>query len=469
MQLNDVVLSYKEEMVSQLCQLISMPSLEAPALPGQPFGAAMHSCLLHTLTLAQSLGFTRTKDVDGYAGYIEMGQGEEEIGILVHLDVVPPGDGWTLPPFEGTVQNGRVYGRGSQDNKGGVIASLYAMRALLPEQAQFHKRVRLILGCSEETGMTCIDHYLQAEHMPDYGFSPDASYPLINLEKGLLNVVGRHTAPVSAEGLRVVSISAGQRPNVIPGRAEAVLSAPDPDALTKAFDGLALGLEDKARVHLSIDGHTAALVCDGVVGHASTPEKGRNAASLLLRVLSCLPLADAPRENAVKALARLICDEADGASLGVACRDELSGALTCNLGLLSADESGVGFTLDFRYPLCTSQDAIMAQLARAFAGSGFALTAEQGHKPHHVPEDSPLVQKLLRVYAEQTGLPAYCMAIGGGTYARKLPGRAVAFGMEFPDTPATAHMADEYIVIDELVKNAQIIAHAIRALAIEPW
>ncbi|MFQ7282245.1 MAG: M20/M25/M40 family metallo-hydrolase, partial [Christensenellales bacterium] len=144
MQLNDVVLSYKEEMVSQLCKLISMPSLEAPPLPGQPFGRAMHDCLLYTLDLAKSLGFARMRDVDGYAGYIEMGQGEEEIGILVHLDVVPPGDGWTLPPFEGTVQNGRVYGRGSQDNKGGVIAALYAMRALLSEENTFHKRVRLI-------------------------------------------------------------------------------------------------------------------------------------------------------------------------------------------------------------------------------------------------------------------------------------------------------------------------------------
>ena len=153
----------------------------------------------------------------------------------------------------------------------------------------------------------------------------------------------------------------------------------------------------------------------------------------------------------------------------MACQDELSGALTCNLGLLGADEAGVNFTLDFRYPLCTSQDAIMAQLASAFADSGFALKAEHGQAPHHVPEDSPLVQKLLRVYAEQTGQPSYCMAIGGGTYARKLPGRAVAFGMEFPSTPATAHMADEYIIIDELVQNAQIIAHAIRALAIEPW
>mgnify|MGYP001172340767 FL=1 len=469
MQLNDVVLSYKEEMVSQLCKLISMPSLEAPPLPGQPFGRAMHDCLLYTLDLAKSLGFARMRDVDGYAGYIEMGQGEEEIGILVHLDVVPPGDGWTLPPFEGTVQNGRVYGRGSQDNKGGVIAALYAMRALLSEENTFHKRVRLILGCSEETGMTCIDHYLEAEHMPDYGFSPDANYPLINLEKGLLNVVGHCAAPVSAEGLRVVSMSAGQRPNVIPGRAEAVFFAPDTDALSKALSSAALCDEDRARVHLSLDGHTATLICDGIVGHASTPEKGRNAASLLLRVLSALPLADAPRENAVKALSRLICDESDGTSLGVACQDELSGALTCNLGLLGADEAGVNFTLDFRYPLCTSQDAIMAQLASAFADSGFALKAEHGQAPHHVPEDSPLVQKLLRVYAEQTGQPSYCMAIGGGTYARKLPGRAVAFGMEFPGTPATAHMADEYIIIDELVQNAQIIAHAIRALAIEPW
>ena len=469
MQLNQVIQASQDEMVSQLCTLIAMPSLEEDPQIGQPFGAPLYHCLEHTLSLARELGFSRCENVDGYAGYVEMGQGDEEIGILVHLDVVPPGDGWTKPPFVGTVENGRVYGRGSQDNKGGVIASLYAMRALLPMEASFHKRVRLILGCSEETGMTCIDHYLEAEHWPDYGFSPDGNYPLINLEKGLLDVVGHCDVALSQEGLRIVSLSAGQRPNVIPGKATAVLYAPDPKALSQSVEAALAGHPDQDNVHLTLEGHTAVLDCQGIVGHASTPEKGRNAASLLLSVLRCLPLCDAPMENTVRALARLIGDATDGRYLGVACQDELSGALTCNLGLLSAGDSGIDFTLDFRYPLCTSEQAILDQLGKAFDGTGFTLHSEHAQPPHHVPEDSPLVQKLLHVYAEQTGEPAYCLAIGGGTYARKLPGRAVAFGMEFPGEPATAHMADEYMSIDELVKNAQIIAHAIQALAIEPW
>ena len=166
MSINQAIDARKEEMVSQLCRLIAMPSLEEAPQPGKPFGAPLYDCLESALTLARSLGFSVCKNVDGYAGYVEMGQGEEEIGILAHLDVVPPGDGWSLPPFQGTLRDGRIYGRGSQDNKGGVIASLYAMCALLPLAHSFKRRVRLILGCSEETGMTCIDHYLQCYPMP---------------------------------------------------------------------------------------------------------------------------------------------------------------------------------------------------------------------------------------------------------------------------------------------------------------
>ena len=172
-------------------------------------------------------------------------------------------------------------------------------------------------------------------------------------------------------------------------------------------------------------------------------------------------------ENAVRALSRLVGDTYDGAPLGIACQDEISGALTCNLGLLHADENGLRFTLDIRYPLCMTQQTLLSTITEAFAGTDFVIAGGHGYPPHHVDEDSPLVQTLLRVYAEQTGLPAYCMAIGGGTYARKLPGRAVAFGMEFPGQPATAHMADEYMDVNELVLNAKIIAHAIYALATE--
>lgn len=467
MSINQAIDARKEEMVSQLCRLIAMPSLEEAPQPGKPFGAPLYDCLESALALSRSLGFSVCENVDGYAGYVEMGQGEEEIGILAHLDVVPPGDGWSLPPFQGTLRDGRIYGRGSQDNKGGVIASLYAMCALLPLAHSFKRRVRLILGCSEETGMTCIDHYLQCYPMPDYGFSPDGSYPLINTEKGIQDVHGTCAVPLSAEGLRIVSLQAGDRPNVIPGKATAVLFAPEPADLQAAFDAYQAAHPESERMQLIFQDHLATLTCLGIVGHASTPEQGRNAAGLLLSVLAALPLVQAPMENAVRALSRLVGDTYDGAPLGIACQDEISGALTCNLGLLHADENGLRFTLDIRYPLCMIQQTLLSTITKAFAGTDFVIAGGHGYPPHHVDESSPLVQTLLRVYAEQTGLPAYCMAIGGGTYARKLPGRAVAFGMEFPGQPATAHMADEYMDVNELVLNAKIIAHAIYALATE--
>ncbi|MFR4008440.1 MAG: Sapep family Mn(2+)-dependent dipeptidase [Christensenellales bacterium] len=464
MSINQAIDARKEEMVSQLCRLIAMPSLEEAPQPGKPFGAPLYDCLESALALARSLGFSVCKNVDGYAGYVEMGQGEEEIGILAHLDVVPPGDGWSLPPFKAHYATAESMGMAARITKAASSPLYTPCARCCPLAHSFKRRVRPILGCSEETRMTCIDHYLQCYPMPDYGFSPDGSYPLINTEKGIQDVHGTCAVPLSAEGLRIVSLQAGDRPNVIPGKATAVLFAPEPADLQAAFSAYQAAHPESERMQLNFQDHLATLTCLGIVGHASTPEQGRNAAGLLLSVLAALPLVQAPMENAVRALSRLVGDTYDGAPLGIACQDEISGALTCNLGLLHADENGLRFTLDIRYPLYDPQPCFA--ITKAFAGTDFVIAG--GHGIRRIMwMKVPRWCRPFRVYAEQTGLPAYCMAIGGGTYARKLPGRAVAFGMEFPGQPATAHMADEYMDVKELVLNAKIIAHAIYALATE--
>ncbi len=461
--LNDLIAGYAPLMIQSLCELIRIPSVLGPALPQKPFGQACDEALQYTLGLAASLGFSRCESVDGYAGFVEMGQGAQEIGILAHLDVVPAGEGWTVDPFAGIIKEGRIYGRGSMDDKGGVLVALFAMRALLEAKVPLTKRIRLILGLNEETAMQCLDHYLTVHRPPDRALSPDANYPVINTEKGILVVqVTKPVAP-TATGLRLLSLSGGERPNVIPGRAVAVLAVPeglDPQTLLSHIPPL----EDRCSLETTLSPGAVTLSLSGQGGHASMPESGCNAASALLDILSNLPLAAGDAEQAVGQFAGLLQRQTNGQALGIAAEDTISGALTLNLGLLSTDAHTFSATFDIRYPVSTSADAILAALKAKFQPLGFTVQGTHDAPPHHVPADDPFVQTLLKVYEQQTGEKGYCIAIGGGTYARKLPGRAVGFGLEFPGDPFLAHTPDEYYEIASFIKSTQIYAHALQAL-----
>lgn len=458
MEINNKVHAYKDDIVEFLREMIRIPSLEEEAQPGAPFGQPCHDALTHALEHARALGFANTKDVDGYAGYIEIGEGERELGVIAHLDVVPVGRGWTKQPFGAEVADGRIYGRGAMDDKGGVAASLYAMKVLSDIGAELKVRVRLILGCNEETGMKCMDYYGKAETMPDYAFSPDAEYPVINMEKGILQVQFNKACPPTADGLRVVSASAGERPNVVPGEAELCLAGGNMDEIRGALSGCSATLQLEQR------GDIIAITALGNSAHGSTPDKGDNAIWMLCEALNRLPLADGEVEQALKAMAAKVGDNHDGSKMDLAISDE-SGRLTCNLGILRADDSGVSFTLDIRHPVTYEHEYVLERLDAAFAPAGYNMQLLSEAPNHCVPTDHPLVKTLLDVYKEQTGNEGQPIAIGGGTYARVLPNRAVAFGMQFPGAQDVAHQPDEFINIDELIKNTEIIAHAIYKLA----
>ncbi len=454
-KLDEIVESLQEPLIKTLQKWVRINSVKGEAAPNAPFGPAVRQALDTALADCRELGF-EVRDIDGYAGDAQMGEGEDVLGILAHLDIVPAGDGWKQDPFGGEIIDGRIYGRGTNDDKGPAVAALYAMKAVQMAGIKLKKRVRLILGCDEESGMEDMKYYKEHADMPKTGFSPDACFPVINTEKGLYQL--RLRGEACAEGLKVVSIDAGQRPNVIPGLASAiVMGYGDTVQKVEAFSKAA-GYPVTAE---KMDDGLVKVTAQGVAGHAAMPEIAKNAIGRLLKTLEHLGV-----QGPLKTLAQAIGTEYDGASLNIAVSDKISGALTLNIGILKADEQSVEVTLDIRYPVMVNPDAITKAITAAVSPAGLAIVFSAAKAPHHVPEGSQLVQSLLDAYHEVTGLERKAIAIGGGTYARCLQ-EGVAFGALFPDDEELAHQAGEYMTVDGLMKNVKIYVRAIIKLAAE--
>lgn len=451
-KMNAYIDTLRDEVVDTLQRWIRIPSLKADALPDAPFGRPIRDMLDMAVADCQRLGF-ETQIFDGYAAHADWGDGSDEdaLGILVHLDVVPEGDGWRYPPYGAQIADGRMYGRGTSDDKGPAVCALYALKAVQMAGIPLKRKVRLILGCDEESGSACMHHYKQVATMPRSGFSPDASYPIINIEKGILRI--RLSSPLAQEGLKVLAFNTGERPNVVPGKAVARIAG---DAATAAR---AEEAGKRLQIPLTAECRNGAveITTIGVNGHAAYPESARNAIGEMLLVLRELGA-----QGALRALADKVGLEYKGASLGIAVEDGISGYLTCNMGIIRADEKGVSATLDIRYPVMTNPAMIVKNVCAALPS--FTVEAMPPVEPHYIPESSELVQRLLDAYCEVTGYERKCLYTGGGTYARELE-EGVAFGAAFPQDEDLAHQANEYVKIDDLIKNIKIFASAIVKLA----
>ena len=451
-KLNAIIESMHDEMIDTLQKWISVPSVKGEAAPGAPFGKEVRSMLDMALADCEQMGF-KTQNFDGYIAHADLGEGSDEdaLAILAHLDVVPEGDGWKYPPYGAVIENGRMYGRGTSDDKGPAVAALYAMKAVKDAGIPLRRKVRLILGCDEESGWEDIAHYNKVATMPRMGFSPDASYPIINIEKGICRL--ELHGVLSNEGLQVIAFNNGERPNVIPGRASALVAG---DAATVAqAEAAAKKLDIPAEVQLTDKG--VSITVTGISGHAAYPETARNANGEMLLLL---------RELGVQGDLRLLADniglDYKGEGLEVSVSDGISGYLTCNLGIIRAGEGGVYATLDIRYPVMTNPDMIIKNVSASLPD--MRVDAMEVKEPHHVPAGSELVQKLLDAYHEVTGYERKCLYTGGGTYARSLQ-EGVAFGASFPQDEDLAHQANEYADIEGLYKNIKIFALAIVKLA----
>ena len=451
-KLDAALKALKPDMIETLQRWIRVPSVRAEkSAENAPFGAEVRRSLDVALEDIKRLGMN-VRDIDGYCCDAEIGEGNETLAVLAHLDVVPEGDGWNYDPYGAEIVDGKMYGRGTSEDKGPAVAALFAMKAILDAGIELKsKKCRLILGCDEECGMKDLEYYEKKVGLPDMGFSPDAEFPLINTEKGITGVELR--ADITDE--RLISIACGTRSNVVPGTAVAVLAG---DWREAAADAFACEDEECSIETELVDGNTKITIT-GVPAHASVPHLGKNAGKMLLAVLKEIGIGGAPVELLVEA-----CGEGDyGVNLGIAGSDEVSGQLTINLGLLFVKDGKMSVTFDSRYPVFFNPHMIHATIAKRFAPAGIETIPGRISEPHHVPESSELVKKLMSVYNAISETDAKPFAIGGGTYARHLK-EGVAFGMMFPGEPELAHQANECIDIENFCKAARIFAYSIVAL-----
>ncbi|MCR4431393.1 MAG: dipeptidase PepV [Tepidanaerobacteraceae bacterium] len=469
--MDSLIDQWKDEIVEETRNLIKIRSVEEPAKNDRPFGDGPYEALRYSLELSEKLGFS-TRNHENFAGHAEWGQGRDIVGILVHLDVVPEGSGWSYPPYEGRVVDGKIYGRGASDDKGPAVAALYALRAVKEAGIPLKKRVRIIFGTNEESGWGCMKHYFEEkkEEIPAMGFSPDAGFPIINREKGILIFNIDKNFERLPEKIRINSIKGGQRPNMVPDYCEADIRVKDDlrEDIMRKFDSFKKGKDASLEMEESSDGFIVKSY--GVSAHGSTPENGKNAivplAEFLAELFGCINDENNDVAEFIKFIAKYIGCEIHGESLNIHFKDEPSGDLVLNLGMVEMDENKGRLVINIRYPVTFKGEEVIKGLESSLAGidKSLKLSDISDNPPLYVPADSPLVIKLQKVYKEVTGEEPELIAIGGGTYARAIP-NAVAFGAQFPGKPEVAHERDEYIEIDDLIRCTKIFAHAIAALA----
>lgn len=455
--INEKIMSMKDEIIKSVQECVKIKSVEEEAKGDMPFGEGVHKTLEYCLQLSKNLGF-KTVNVDNMIGYAEYGQGDEMIAVLGHLDVVPEGDGWTYPPYAAEIHNGKIYGRGTTDDKGPTIGALYALKAIKDLNIPLKRRVRVFFGLNEETGSKCVKHYVEnGGEMPVAGFTPDAEYPIINGEKGI--VTGKFTRKLNQTGnLILKSISGGIASNVVPDYAEAEI------ALAKSEAEIILKEAEKTEeIKVEEKENSVIIKCHGISAHGSTPEKGKNAVTYLMKFLGKLDFTGDLKEF-IDYFNNYIGTDLNGERLGIFLEDEISGKLIFNLGVISGNESELSLEINMRYPVTKSFEDFIDIFKKKMNLGKLNEVYLRHKKSLYVSPDTEFIKKLQKVYEEQFGEKAELISIGGGTYAKAME-NIVAFGPIFKGQPMVEHKPDEYIEIDSLMRNVQVMAAAIKELA----
>ena len=447
--LYEKILEYKEELFDDLNRLLSIESVD---------GARDEDCaaaLDFIIKRAENFGLTAEK-VTAKSAHVDLGKGGKLCGVLSHLDVVPAGNNWTVNPYALTERGGRLYGRGVADDKGAALVNLYCLRALKGLGVEGKNTLRAIYGTAEETGMSDMDGYFAQKRLPDLAFTPDSEYGVCYAEKGILQL---EVSTPTNEAKVLSQFHAGKAINAVPDLAYVMLDSSGYDE--QLLMRLADASEGNFEFNYTIDG--LMIISRGKAAHACEPQKGFNAAAALIDLIT-----HAYDVYEIGALSSFIdyainC-ETNGRSLGLKMSDAVSGALTVNLGNVHIEGTEARAQFDIRYPVTVNGDYVLRQFRSVAENNHLTVKVLHHDRPLYVEKDSELVRLLADAYKTVTGEDAPLYTTGGGTYARKLGGKGVAFGPNFKDDDIRMHNADESVDKENFLRHMQICFEAMYRL-----
>lgn len=455
MDFTNEVKSAIEPLVQDISALCQIDSVEGEPKPGMPFGEGPAKALAAALAMGERMGF-RTENFDNYVGHIEFGDGDEMIGILGHLDVVPAGDGWDRDPWGGQIEGGRIWGRGTLDDKGPLLTCLYAMKILKDLNVPLKRRIRLILGTNEETNWGCMDYYLHQvkPEMPVAAFSPDSEFPVTFAELGML----QYTLTRKID--EVINIEGGSAFNSVPSSAKVIL----PEALEAEVRQAVSNSKDPSIYQINVDGGKLQLEVTGIGVHAKDVHEGRNAISYMMDVLGKVSVTGQLKE-VVDFYNAHFGTTVFGEKMGISASDEISDHLTLNIGKIQAVDGKLTIYCDSRIPVSIKVDDIENAVKQKIQGTGYTYELASKENPLYVEKDSELVTTLMEAYRKVTGdMESQPMVSGGATYSRTIS-NCVAFGCLLPDQIDTMHQANESLEIDKLEIWLKVMVEAIYQLA----
>ena len=422
-QISEYFDNHFDEILASLKEIMSIDSTYQEPEEGKPFGEGSAKALKWGADFGKSLGMN-VKNFENYAISMDFKEGEPTLGILSHLDVVPAGEGWTYEPFNMTVDGGNIYGRGSIDDKGPSVAVLYAVKCIKDLGIPIKDNFRVIFGGNEECGCHDIEYYAQKEKFPPMVFTPDGTFPVLNCEKGMIHMKFSGKADfIGNNGFKATSIKGGNVVNAIPAKAICKCEGITAEALAEAFNKL----DTDCKLEINSTENGIEFTVHGKSAHGSRPDRGINAITGLMTLLSSLGCEKAERFAEI-----FPHGEYNGKSLGLGFADDVSGEMSCALTLFNFDGETLSGGIDTRFPIDKTVKEISDIIISGLNSAGMDNHAFSGMEPHYVPEDSDFVQALLEVYEQVKGEKGYCIAEGGVTYVHNTEG-GVAFGAEFPD------------------------------------
>lgn len=426
------------EFLNNLDRVVSIPSYYQEDSTKYPFGENIQKVLEEMIDICKELGFRTYIDSEGYYGYAEIGSGEKLVGVLGHLDVVPPGDlsKWENEPFKPVIKDGKYYGRGAQDDKGPTLAAIYALKTLLDCGFKLKYRVRFIFGTDEENLWRDMPKYVEKEEIPTVGFTPDSKFPLIYSEKGLLQckLIAKNESGLVFKG--------GDAFNSVPSN----IIVPKNEELMKVLLELNYEFKDKDEV-IEIVGKSV---------HAQVAETGINAINRYMHALTKL----GKETKSGKFITENLIGYDFAEPIFELVKDEHSGELKFNVGKIEFTEENEILMIDMRIPVTYDKEKIVETLSRKAKEYGFEYIQHDYLKSIYVPLDSELITTLMSAYQEITrDMESQPVASGGATYARAM-NNCVAFGCVLPGSPKTEHQPNEYIILDDIKKAMKIYMKA---------